>query len=100
LSIVARDDWRLVEVSISICVVVVIVGIDHKSNWFLGNSFERSLKLPAKSCVLIIDKDYPIVSDVCSHVAAFSNQQVNVPGNFRLSGFAFFTWTSVSGIGV
>lgn len=81
-NIVLRDEWRLyLEVFISICVVVMIVGVDHESNWFVGNSFERSLNLPGKWCVLIIDKNNPIVSDVCSDVAAFSNQQVNVPGN-------------------
>src|SRR4051794_26903196 len=81
-NIVVGDDWRLyVEVLISIGVVIMIVGVDHESNWFVGNSFEGALDPPAERCVLIIHKNNPIVSDVGSDVAPFASQQIDVPCN-------------------
>jgi hypothetical protein len=81
-NVIVRDDWSLLlEVLITVCVVSVVVGINYESNPLVSNLLEsgtescvptpRTHRRPGRSRRL----------DICSDVAIFASQQVDIPRN-------------------
>ena len=57
------------------------MGVDYKSNRLVSNRLESGQNLVPQRRVLIIDKDNPVVSDICSDVAVFASEQVDIARN-------------------
>jgi hypothetical protein len=81
--VVVRDDRRLLlEVLVAASVIGVVVRVDNKPNWLVGNAFQHGLNLVGQRSVLIVHHHDTVVAQRRPDVSARTFQYVHIAGYF------------------